>query len=810
MTRTIRSALFLGAALSAFASAASAQEAVTRADAVVVTGVRAGGERSVLESTVPIDVLQGAEIARVSAGGDLNAALNVLAPSFNFQRQSTSGPADIVRAAQLRGMSPDQTLVLVNGKRRNPTSVVNLEAKLGRGTTPVDFASIPVNAIGRIEVLRDGAGAQYGSDAIAGVINVILDARPEGGEASVSYGAHITDFEPTGQDITDGRTLQLAGSYGVALGDGGFLRFGAEYQNREETNRAGFDQIAFFEEQTPDNLRFRGQRNFRPGDPELQNLNLWVNGELPLADYTVYGFATVNQREGEGAAFFRYPDDFRNIKTIYPNGYRPVTTGKNQDIAVTTGLKGVIGGWDWDASLNVGVNDYTFGVKNSLNPSLGAFSPRSFRLADFSTSLLAINIDLNRPVNLGFGSDAALALGVEARAETFESKPGDPDSWRAGGSVGRPVGAQAGPGLRPEDAADVDRSVLAAYGELSVDLSEQVSVVAAGRLESYEDFGEALSGKLSARWAPLDGLSFRGSVSNSFRAPSLSQSAYQFAVTSFGDGGRLTTINTLAPSNPIARALGASDLDAEESFNLSAGFTLQLSSLLTLTVDAFQIQLDDRITLSERISGAPVSALLNQRFGAAAAGITAVNFFTNAIDTETNGVDVVASHTSDLFGGSLFASLAYNYAKTTIEGVDPTPQALRALGVGQVLIGPEERNTVVSASPRSKLIGTLSWTGERLSLVARATHYGSAVRVFNFGGGFEPDQKFDARTQVDLEAELQLTDRLALAIGGQNVLDEYPELSNDLLNYFGSLPYDFVSPIGFNGAYYYSRLKVTF
>lgn len=251
------------------AAAEAAEAGPRRSDAVIVTGTRAVG-RTVAESAVPVDVISAEAIAEVSFT-DTQDVLKTLVPSFFTFRQPISDGATFIRPATLRGLPPDKTLVLVNGKRRHRASLVSTG---GSGQQGPDVATIPASALKTVEVLRDGAGAQYGSDAIAGVINVILDARPEGGEASISYGAHITDFEPTGQEITDGRTLQLAGSYGVALGDGGFLRFGAEYQNREETNRAGFDQIAFFEEQTPDNLRFQGQRNFRPGDPELQNLNL--------------------------------------------------------------------------------------------------------------------------------------------------------------------------------------------------------------------------------------------------------------------------------------------------------------------------------------------------------------------------------------------------------------------------------------------------------------------------------------------------------------------------------------------------------
>jgi len=427
------------AALPALAIAQSAATTQTAAsaslDSVVVTGTRAK-DRTVLNSAVPIDVLTQDEVRRAAGpDGNLAAALQTLLPSFNFPRQSNSSGADHVRAAQLRGLSPDQVLVLVNGKRRHATAIVTLDSKVGKGTNPVDFNSIPLNAIKRIEVLRDGAGAQYGSDAIGGVINVILDDAPSGGEIELLGGAHHTKFEPTNQRITDGQTAELRGKHGWALGNGGFVRAGAEATRRNSTNRSGLDDVAtqidfgFFDD-TPDNRALNGRRNYRPGEPEIKNYNLWVNGGLPLsAAADLYGFATYNQRDSVGAAFYRYPDTPQNVKAIYPEGFRPETTGTNRDLSLVGGAKGdLAAGWSYDSSLGFGRNSFDYGVRRSVNASLGAASPTRFDLGQFEADQLTANADFSRELRIGgLAKPLTLALGAEptrARAAPIWWQPG--------------------------------------------------------------------------------------------------------------------------------------------------------------------------------------------------------------------------------------------------------------------------------------------------------------------------------------------------------------------------------------------------
>lgn len=785
--------------------AASAQQDPAESgqlDTIVVTASRARAA-STLETVVPVDVVDAQQIASAGAlGGELAQTLQVLVPSFNLQRQSNSGVGDLVRPAQLRGMSPDQVLVLVNGKRRHTTSVTGIDLKVGRGTAPVDFNSIPSNAIKRVEVLRDGAGAQYGSDAIAGVINIILDDRIEGFDFAASYGRHFTDFDPTGQSIEDGATTTFQGSGGLALGQGGFLRAGFEYRDRKGTNRAGFDEVPSFEDAANVPL-VGGQRNFKPGDAATEDVNLWVNLEAAVGTgLTAYGFATYGQRDAEGTGFFRYPVSSANLLAVYPLGYRPVTTGDNEDLALTAGLRGEAGAWRWDGSLSFGRNEFERGVRNSLNPSLGASSPTRFRSANTENELLALNVDFGRELNLG--RPAQLAVGAEWRREAFTSRAGEPDSYRAGPlAATQSIGAQAGTGLRPEEQRDLERDVLSAWGELSVELADTVQVDLAARFEDYDDFGSAVTGKLAGRWEFTPGYALRGSVSNSLRAPSLVQLGFAASSTSFGTGGQLTTINTLTVDDPLAQALGARDLEEESSLNLSVGLAARVSERLQLTVDAFRIDVDDRITLSERVGCGPGSAPPAALPLCAARDVTSANFFTNAVNTRTEGFELVASYVVPFAGGTLGLTAGYARADTKIRSInDPAVP-------GVVLIGVEETNTIEDAAPDDKGVLSARWDGERFSALARATYYGEATRVFDFDG-FVPSQTYGSEVQLDVEFAYRPSRRVELFLGASNLLDEYPDESTGAIPYFGNFPYDVLSPIGFNGRFVYGGVRASF
>lgn len=780
---------------SATAVAAEAEEEV------VVTGSRARS-RTVTSTAVPVDVVTAADIDKSGAlGGEFGQALQNIVPSFNFPRQSNSGSADIVRPAQLRGLSPDQVLVLVNGKRRHTTAITTVESKTGRGTAPVDFNAIPSNAIKRIEVLRDGAGALYGSDAIAGVINVILDDAPEGVEVDASYGVHDTHFDPTDENLTDGETWVFRAKAGIPLGiEGAFLRAGFEYRDRARTHRGGFDQIPFFEDAANIPL-VGGKVNYAPGDGGSEDWSLWFNSAAPVSDKVeFYAFGTYAQRAAEGSGFFRYPVGSSNVPSVYPLGYLPIPTGDTDDIALTAGFRGDLGAWAWDSSVNYGKNRYEAGVHNSLNPSLGAASPTSFFTGAYEVDLFTANLDFTRDFDFGLAAPATLALGVEYRNEGFRSEAGDPSSYAAGPFTNLAVGAQAGGGLRPEETRDISRDVFSAYAELSLQLADNLLLDIAGRYEHFSDFDDTVAGKAALRWEFAEGLALRASISNSYRAPSLVQVGYGTSSLSFGPGGQLQSVRTLQVDDPLARALGAQNLDAESAVNYSVGFTAAVDDF-RFSIDGYHIEVDDRITLSERVDRDTVSPSLQALFDAR--GITAVNFFTNAVDTETQGVDVVATYRfKDALGGALDVSAAYSYADTKIT-------AIRNFG-DVVVIGVEEANTVEDASPKSKFILTGDWTDGTWSVLARLTHYGEATRVFNFGGGYEPSQTYGGKWQTDVEVGFQATENINVYVGASNLFDEYPDRSNSEIYYFGNFPYDVLSPIGMNGRYLYAGVRTSF
>ena len=811
--------LAAGAALAQTAPAApaSAPDAVSE---VVVTGVR-GGTRTVLDSPVPVDVLSGAQLSQAGVSGELAQALETLTPSFNFPRQSNSGVGDTVRAAQLRGLSPDQVLVLVNGRRYHTTSTPNLETKIGRGTAPVDFNTLPVEGVDRVEVLRDGAGAQYGSDAIAGVVDVQLDRRDHGGSIGVSYGSNITDPDAIGKTIADGATYVIDAKYGVKLGDG-FLAFGGDYSHQQGTNRAGYDQGGQFltngSYTDPRNDAFFGQRLFKVGDPRVDSGHLWYNAETHVAPgLTFYSFGIAHDREAVGANYFRWPVivDGNGDDYLPPNepgglsGFRPQSVIRNRDVSFTAGLKGEYAGWKLDGSATYGRNWITSRLKDTVNYSLGADSPQSFLLARVESDQLTLNLDATRELDLHLASPITLAVGAEYRRETWGSHAGDPASYEAGplsGSLGLQAGSQGDPGLTPDDVRSLDRHVGAVYAEASGEVLPTLFADLAARVEDYSDAGSNLAGKLALRWEFTPGYALRGSVSNSFRAPGLAQEGAASTALDFGVGGALQRISTLPVDSPVARALGAKALDPEESVNVSLGLTAQPIRGLRLSVDGFNIRVNHRITLSEQFDLSGLSDA--QRSALGVAGFDGADFFTNAVDLETRGVEAVAAYSTRVWGGALTAGVAYSYADNTIRKIAAPPPQLAANGITGGLVGVEERNTLTSAAPKDKLILDGGWSRGPFALTTRLTRFGEVTRVFDFGGGFVPTQTFGAEWKWDAQVDWKVTQRVTLSVGAENLLDAYPDRSIDDINGAGNLAYDVLSPIGINGRSVYARARL--
>jgi iron complex outermembrane receptor protein len=560
-------------------SVASAQESdeagssELRQGQVVVTGTRTAN-RTALETAVPVDVFPVEELTETGRV-ELNQILSTTVPSFNFNQTAINDGTDIIRPATLRGLSPDQTLVLVNGKRRHSSSLVNINGSVGRGSAAVDLNSIPTSAIGNVQVLRDGASAQYGSDAIAGVINVILREDDHGGGLNVRYGANVTDPEGLNRSEIDGQTTTIGGWTGFGLGDNGFLTVSGEYSLRQASNRAGLDP----RQQFPDDPAYAEvERNFdrlnhRYGNGRAENVSFFFNSGYTLeSGVELYAFGGVQDREGESPGFYRRANDSRNVPEIYPGGFLPVIGGDVTDYSLGGGFRGVAGGWDYDVSAVYGSNELDYSVNNSLNASIGPTSQTSFNAGALSFDQVTVNADIVKTFDNLLPGETSLAFGAEYRDESFEITAGEEASYIQG-PLPAAAGSQVFPGFTPESEVDVSRDAASIYGEVEWVPNDQTLISAAVRYEDYSDFGDAVTGKLAGRYDFTDQVAVRGAISTGFRAPSLQQQYFTAISTNFIDGVPFE-VGTFPATSPAAVALGGGQLDAEESTSYSLGLVL--------------------------------------------------------------------------------------------------------------------------------------------------------------------------------------------------------------------------------------------
>lgn len=838
-------------------------------DVIIVTGTRRT-DRTLADSPVPVDVISAASLTQ-SGFTETNRLLAEQVPSFNFPQPSITDGTDVVRPATLRGLGPDQTLVLINGKRRHTAALLNINGSVGRGTSAVDINLIPSIALSRVEVLRDGAAAQYGSDAIAGVINFQLNEAREGGRLTVTYGQYetkpdgienitglaLTNGQPTfapdstagtnifnlagtgkRRSVSDGKTLTVAGTVGLPAGDDGHLNVSFEYQDRDPTNRAGFDgrrQYALIGGAVdPRELTFNRLSHIY-GDAATKDLKLFVNSAVHLSDSVeLYSFGSYGYRDGKSAGFYRIASDARNVTAIYPNGFLPFINTDLRDYAGTVGLKGEVGGWNWDISGQYGRNKFDFTITNSLNRSFGAASQTRFDSGGLTYTQTLANLDVNRALELGFAKSVTLAGGLEYRRETFDIRPGELNSFANGPAGGAP-GAQVFPGFRPTIGGQrVDdkksRRNISAYLELDADISDSFGLQLAGRFEDYSDFGSDLNGKAAFRFEPVEGVALRGAVATGFRAPSLQQQFYAASATNNVNGVLLETV-TLPVSNPVAIALGATPLDAETSISYSGGIVLTPFPRFNLTVDLYQVEIDDRIVVTENLqasrdaAGNPsgtdparsVAAILN------AAGFTNINaarFFVNGVDTRTRGIDAVATYRFDIGEeGRLNLTAGFNYNKTKVQRVLAASGPLGQVP-GIVLFGRQETLRLSQGQPRTKVNLSADYEQGWFGMTARANRYGKVL-----GAGSDPflDVPLGSEWVADLELRASLGDLVSLAVGANNLFDAYPDrvpfgrgtdpVTGAARNYPATnqfIPYSNFSPFGFNGRFLYARATVKF
>lgn len=781
----------------AFAQAAPAAQV----EELVVTGSRAQ-PRSRLESLAPVDVVN-AQALQQRGTTELGAALAVAVPSIDFPRPSNTDGTDAIRPATLRGQGPDQTLVLLNGSRAHTSALVNLNGSVGRGSAAVDLNTIPTVAIDHIEVLRDGASALYGSDAIAGVISIQLRQADHGGGASATYGEYLTGFNGFvggKRNLHDGATKTVDAWQGFQIGQDGFLTISGEYLDRGHTNRSDVDP------------RFPALGvTSRFGDGDVHQETVYFNGGKPLGGgWEAYAWGGGQKRHTETAATFRAPNDpTKNIASVYPNGFIPHISSHSDDYTMGSALKGDLAGWRSAFSVDYGWNRIRYNTLNTLNASLGPTSAHDFYAGKMTYGQLVGNADFNRDFDVGMAGPLNVAFGAEARQERYAIGAGEPGSYIRGPFTTLGVGAQGFPGFQPDNVVSVNRRNVGAYLALEGKVLDQLTLSGAVRQEHYSDFGDNTSGKASFRYELTPFLAFRGSAESGFRAPSLQQEFFTSTASLFVNTVQFDT-GTFPATSPTARALGGEALKPEKSKNYSLGAVFHTGGL-AVTVDAYEIDVTDRIVLSETLTGSATAAPgtnaralfdLLSPFGA-----TAARFFINGVNTKTRGVDVVATYRLDPqpWGDlSLTASGNANdfqVTKTpaTKPSVLPTPVSLFA----RQAVYRFERGT-----PKYKVGLEGDWTLENWGATARATFYGDVLAPGTTDNGLN-DVHTGAQTIIDLEGRYKFSHGIALAIGADNLFDVYPKQIPVNLDTTGAAPWSSFSPFGFNGRFVYARLSAS-
>jgi iron complex outermembrane receptor protein len=775
----------------------------------ITVGSRAIGAEQ--EKAVPVDVIPQAQIES-SPSTEVSQIIQKIAPSFNFPRPTISDGTDSVRPATLRGLGPDQLLVMVNGKRRHASALVNANNTVGRGSSGVDLNAIPASAIENIEILRDGAAAQYGSDAIAGVINLVLksDPQPLRVDAKVGSTTH-----------SDGEMLDTSVNGGWGIGKGA-LFFTGEYRVRYDTNRASPDPrdqiVAGDAANNP-----VSQPNTHWGDSYERDLMSFANLNIPISangENVFYAFGGHSLRHGSHGGNYRRAIQVQNWPQIYPLGFLPLIQPRIADTSLTVGARGKVASWFYDLSGGYGRNKFDFWVTDSLNTSLGPTLPPNqtrFYAGSLGDDQLTANLDLSKQYKVAMMSGPLnVAVGVELRRDGFEQKAGEPNSYIQGGIKARdgsiaPAGAQVFPGFQPSNEVDVARNSKAIYADLEGDVHPKVRLGLAGRFENFSDFGDTTNGKFTVRFSPVKQFILRGAASTGFRAPSLSQGNFSAISTNFLLNQVTGVVEpfetgTYRVNSAIARVLGAQDLKAEKSKNLSGGMVWQPMPDLEVTFDYFHIDIDDRIVFSGNFTSAAVQALIKPL------GATAARFFTNAIDTETNGYDAVVNYQRPMMGGRLDLSAAYSNNKTKVVGAVVTPAQLT--GLGEVLFDRIERRRVECGQPKDNTRLMQSWNRSGWNVTARESRYGEYCSFTILPAD---DQVYGAEWVGDLELAYKWR-RYTFAAGAENVFDTFPD-RNMVRNANGAFTaqgnngiftYPINAPFGMNGRFVYTRVGYTF
>ncbi len=787
---------------------------------VVTLGTRVPG-RTATESLVPVDVISESAIQN-SGAVDTADMLRKLAPSFNMNNTTTSDGQDLMRPATLRSMGPDQVLVLINGKRRHQQALIAVQENVGRGSAGTDLSSIPLSAISRVEILRDGAAAQYGSDAIAGVINIVLKSSP-GGNA---WGQYRTTSEG------DGDTYKAGIHYGFEFGDGGHLNLTYEYVNQDEMNRAE-ETDWFGASPVVDEL-------ILVGESDVESDSFWFDAGLPMGDGELYAFGGYTKKEGESLGFYRGPDDGRVWSSLFPQGVTPGLGTETEDKSVAVGYRSTIGEWDTDLSVAWGENRFEFRNTNSLNASYGPTSPTSAYDGALVVDQLTVNVDAHRSIDVSFAEDASLAIGAEWREDGYEQEAGDEVSYARGPQLcdenfvnstdpgkdpatclfdnGSGVvngtttpGMQGFQGYSPAMELKTDRDSYAFYTDVEMSLTESLDVGAAVRYEDYSDFGDTTNFKLSARLQLTDQLAMRGAISTGFRAPGVQQQFFTQRSISL-DNGELADLVTLRPGSDLAQDFGFEELKEETSENYSIGFVYTGDSW-TSTLDVYRIDIEDRIVYSGNISPTgdatnPIDMVFAANGGAGQQldGVANVSIFTNAVDTETTGFDWVNEWDMPLDSGdSVVLEATFHMNNTKVEKVNSASSFVS----NDTVFGDSAQLLLTDGQPGERATLGATYNATSWSLTGRANYYGD-VSTASYG---TEKKTWDPKTLIDVTGVWNVTESFQVSAGVLNLFDTYPDKWGEEGGAFPQLgfKYGWTSfPFSIAGREYYVRASLNF
>ncbi len=832
---------------------AETQSAEQNIEKIAVVGSRVAG-RSVEDLPVPVDILS-AEALENTGQTEVGRMLQAIAPSFNFSSSSISDGTDALRPATLRGLGPDQTLVLINGKRRHQASLIHINTSVGRGTAGTDMNAIPAASIKRIEVLRDGAAAQYGSDAIAGVINIVLKDAEEGGKAAINYGEYSEG---------DGETVNIDFNTGFALGDEGYLNTTLNYRDRAPTNRAGLHGSCQFYgcTQLDDGTLLAGdpreltapRDTFRIGDADSQQFALTINTGYELAGGELYGFITYSNRENESAAFFRHNANANGNPVLQdgdatiPMGFLPKINTVIDDVSYNVGYKK---SFDNDSSIDLsytyGENSIDYTTSDTINGSyanylryeqgltaeqIRATIPRSAYAYGLELSLQTLNLDYTKDYD-----NFSLALGAELRTDEFRILEGSEYAYRdydtvdgmsiysglngGVGSVDAASGTQGFGGSDPASSVDESRDVISFYMDAETYVIDDVIISGAVRYDNYKGFGDTVNFKLAGNWSVTDDVSLRGALSTGFRAPSMQQLYFNNVSTQFvvGDDGNLVAeqVGTFRNDSTLAQSIGIPKLKEEKSQNRSLGIVYNVTDNINLTLDYYSIDIDDRIVISNRL-GKGLSDTLDAALESSGAG--AGQFFLNGADTETEGVDLVATWNTEGLGGTLDFTFAANFTKTEVVDLfTPSGSGLETIPVDDVFSA-QETSIIEEWQPEDRINLSALYRLEDWTVNLSLNRYGEYT--VEDGGR----QTYGAEILTDVKVNYFLNENLSFNIGANNLFDVYPDKNtignsrsgtivdasgNTIVSSPGVFTYSRRSaPFGFNGAYYYLGAEYKF